>query len=249
MIYVCVVTRNQSATAGLVLWKLRKVFQEFPREYHILVADDASNDGTSETLDTYQRSLPLTLHQHEKPLGWAACLEELLRDALRRSDRPKRDCVVTLPADFSVSPAVVPDLVRRFESGADVVVGEVDGADPSLGMRLVRRHAAWLLRPGVSLPGIRDLTSGVSLIRLITLKNCLKERPDGLLASSGASTHAELVARAAAGARQISAVGVAGRPEAAAEYTLGDALGLALDLLRSGRRLRIPAPTAPVSRG
>ena len=50
MLYVCIATRNNGPTVGPLLWKLRKVFQEFPREYHILVADDGSTDGAGETL-------------------------------------------------------------------------------------------------------------------------------------------------------------------------------------------------------
>lgn len=246
MIYVCVVARNQAPTVGLLLWKLRKVLQEFPREYHILVADVGSDDGTAQTLETYQRALPMTLlRKGEK--GYAAGLDALVRDALARSDRPKRDSIITLPADFSISPAVVPELVKRFESGADLVVAEAEAA-ASLGMSLVRRWAPWLLKPGLTLPGVRDLTSGVCLVRLITLKNALKERADGLLESEGVSAHAELLARAGTSARQISTVTVPIRPEAAADASLGSALALAVDLFRTGRRLRIPAPTATVQR-
>ncbi len=246
MIYVCVVARNQAPTVGLLLWKLRKVLQEFPREYHILVADIGSDDGTDQTLETYQRALPMTL-QREAGGGYAAGLDALVRDALARSDRPKRDCILTLPADFSISPAVVPELVKRFESGADLVVAEAE-ATASLGMSLVRRWAPWLLKPGLTLPGVRDLTSGVCLVRLITLKSALKDRSDGLLESEGLSAHAELLARAGASARQITTLSVPARPEAAADASLGSALALALDLFRTGRRLRIPAPTTTVQR-
>ena len=245
MIYVCVVARNQAPTVGLLLWKLRKVLQEFPREYHILVADIGSDDGTDQTLETYQRALPMTL-QREAGGGYAAGLDTLVRDALARSDRPKRDCILTLPADFSISPAVVPELVKRFESGADLVVAEAEAA--SLGMRLVRRWAPWLLKPGLTLPGVRDLTSGVCLVRLITLKSALKDRSNGLLESEGLSAHAELLARAGASARQITTVSVPARREATADASLGSALALALDLFRTGRRLRIPAPTTTVQR-
>jgi glycosyltransferase involved in cell wall biosynthesis len=249
VIYVCIAAQNETGTVGLVLWKLRKVFEEFPREYHILAADDGSTDGTAQTLEAYRRALPMEVLRQERPRGFAAALDALLRDALGRSDRPKRDCVVTLPADFSISPDVLPELVRRFESGADVVVGETAPRERSLGMRLVQRSAAWLLRPGLSLPGIRDLTSGACLIRLITLRNCLKERTNGLLETEGAAAFPELVARAAAAARQIAAVEAPAHPEALTPPTSGRAaLALARDLFQAGRRLRIPPPTATVVR-
>jgi hypothetical protein len=249
MIYVCVAARNDASTVGLLLWKLRKVFEEFPREYHILVADDASDDGTAELLETYQRALPMSLQRHQAQVGYAASLEGLARDALRRSDRPKRDCVVTLPADFAVTPAALPELLRRFESGADVVVGETPSGREPLGTRLVRRCAPWLLKPGLSLPGVRDLTSGVGVIRLITLRNCLRDPSERFLQSEGPCAHAELVARTAARARQIAAVTLEEPAPSVPARRREGALSEILSYFRAGRRLRIPAPTTTIQRG
>src|SRR5439155_25365331 len=132
-----------------------------------------------------------------------------LREALSRSDRPNRDFAVTIHADFSVSPAALPDLVRAMESGADLVVAETVNDERSLAMRLVRRSAPWLLRPGLNVPGVRDLLSGVCAVRLATLKYCIRDPGQSLLESRGrAAAHAELVARSAAAARQISVVAV-----------------------------------------
>src|SRR5574341_2107287 len=102
VIYVCVPSHNQGATLGLLLWKVRQVFQAFPREYQFLVADDASTDGTREVLDLYQQALPVTVLRPPAREGYAAALERLLRESLHRTDRPKRDCALTLPADFAV---------------------------------------------------------------------------------------------------------------------------------------------------
>jgi glycosyltransferase involved in cell wall biosynthesis len=248
VIYVCIATHNDDPTVGLLLWKLRKVFQEFPREYHILVADDASTDGTRETLETYQRALPMTLIRHEQARGRAAVLDALFRDALGRSDRPKRDCVATIPADFTVSPAVLPDLIKRYESGADVVIGEVELEGGWLGAQFVRRAAPWLLKPGIMLPGVRDLLSRVSIIRLVTLKTCYRDRPNGLLDTDGICADAELVARAAANARQLAAVDVPPYQNGEERRAELPTLATAIRLFRAGRRLQIPAPQVEVQR-
>src|ERR1043166_3647212 len=91
MIYACIPSFNEGPTVGLVLWKIRKVFEEFPREYQILVADDASTDQTTPLLDSYTKVLPLTLLRHPSQQGYARTVEELLSLALERTDRPKRD--------------------------------------------------------------------------------------------------------------------------------------------------------------
>src|SRR5438034_441295 len=113
MIYVCVPVHNEARTAGLVLWKVRQVFTAFPREYQLLVLDDASTDDTSEVLASYAKVLPMTIVTHRERRGYARSLEELLRLALQRTDRPKRDCAITLHADFVHSPESMEDLVQR----------------------------------------------------------------------------------------------------------------------------------------
>lgn len=241
MIYVCVTAKDNATTIGLVLWKVRQVFTEFPREYQLLVADDGSTDATAEVLERYQHVLPMTVFRQDGPRGYAASVETLLRAALERSDRPKRDSAILVPPDFAISPDAIPALVRRLESGADVVIAEsLDGNEP-FGLRLLRRSTPWLLRPGVRVPGVRDLTSGFLALRLVTLKLALRDRAGALLESDGICARAELVARAAAEARQIAVVSVPSRP-AAGSRTETSALALALQLFRTGRRLRIRAP-------
>ena len=98
------------------------------------------------------------------------------------------------------------------------------------------------------MPGVQDLLSGVCAVRLITLRHCLRDRPDRLFDTEGACASAELIARAAADARQISVVSITPEhlhPEVAAR---NHALSLALQLFRAGRQLHIPEPAAPVKR-
>lgn len=245
MIYVCTHANNNASTVGLLLWKVRRVFTAFPREYHLLVADDGSSDATREVLDLYQRVLPVTVLRSETARGYAAYLDLLLRDALRRTDRPKRDCAITIRPDFSVRADALPDFVRRIESGADLVVGESVDGDRSLARRFVRRRAGWLLRPGVRVPGVRDFVSGCFAVRLSTLRACLRTR-DSLLDTDGWSANAELIARTAAEARQISVLTLP--PGPLATDAAPGAITLALALYRTGRRLQIPAPAAPIER-
>jgi len=157
MIYVCVPVHNEAKTAGLVLWKVRQVFSAFPREYQLLVLDDASTDGTAELLASYAKVLPMTTITHRQRQGYARSLEELLRLALQRTDRPKRDCAITLHADFVHSPEAMEEMVKRLESGADLVVAELlEDRGGSRALRLARRWAPRLLR----LPGLHDTISG-----------------------------------------------------------------------------------------
>jgi len=110
-------------------------------------------------------------------------------------------------ADFTHNPQTIPDLVRRIESGADLVVaeGRLEG-ESSRARALVRRHAPSLLRGVVAVPNVRDLVSGFAAIRLVALKNAIRSQADRLLMTDNWAANAELYWRAGRYSRRIEAV-------------------------------------------
>jgi hypothetical protein len=160
-----------------------------------------------EVLERYTRVLPLTVIRHRERIGYAASIEELLRKAVDRTDRPKRDSAVLMHADFAHGPHFIPDLVRRIESGADIVIaqGKLEG-EPSRSRRLVRRFAPVLLRGVVSVPGVTDVVSGFAIFRLVTLRNAFRRGASPLLTSQGWAANAELYDRAARHARRVETI-------------------------------------------
>ncbi len=209
MIYVLVPAYNEAATVGLLLWKVRQVFTAFPREYQLLAVDDASTDGTDAVLAPYARALPLTLVTHRQRQGYARSLEELLRLASSRTDRPRRDLAVVLQADFSDPPDDIPEMVKRVESGADLVLADY-GRRPGLprGEKLVRRLVRLLSRRSAS-GGASEHVGTLKAMRLITLARALSAqggRP--LLTREGWAADAELLGAVAGQARRVDVVGI-----------------------------------------
>ena len=247
MIYVCIPSRNEAPTVGLLLWKIRQVFAAFPREYQLLVLDDGSTDSTAEVLEPYARVLPLTVIRRDSSQGYAASVEELLRKAVELTDRPKRDAAILMHADFAHSPQIVPDLVRRIESGADLVVAEGQLAgEPSRGHRILRRHAPTLLRGVVTVPTVKDLVSGYSAIRLVALRNAIRSQAGQLLHTDGWAANAELFWRTARYARRVETVpsverhDLRSRPSRIRPWDTAAALWAARRVLRAS-----PVPPAP----
>jgi glycosyltransferase involved in cell wall biosynthesis len=210
LIYICIPAYNEASTIGLLLWKIRQVMSEFPRDYELLVIDDASSDDTEEVLAPYARVLPLTVIRNEERLGYASSLERVIREAVRRSTHPKRDVVVTLQGDFTEAPGDIPLLIKRIEGGADVVEA-VAGAGSGVprAQRWSRRGLPLLLRNAPLPEGIRDPLSGFRAYRVGVLKRAITERNGSpLLSRQGWAANVELLLAVAPHSRRADAMDV-----------------------------------------
>ncbi|HWN18087.1 MAG TPA: glycosyltransferase family 2 protein [Gemmatimonadales bacterium] len=247
MIYVCIPSYNEAPTIGLLLWKIRQVFAGFQREYQMLVLDDGSSDSTAEVLERYTRVLPLSVIRHPERQGYADSVEELLRLAVERTDRPKRDCAILMHADFAHGPHFIPDLVRRIESGADIVIAEskLEG-ESSRVRRWVRRLAPHVLRGAVSVPGVTDLVSGFAVFRLVTLRNAFRGTPSQLLTTEDWAANAELYGRASRHARRVETISAVERRDLRQRESRISAWAPMINVWRSrGPLSHLPPPHPP----
>lgn len=196
MIYIGLPVHNEQHTIGLLLWKIRALLTEQGRDFQLLVVDDASTDDTAEVLEPYGRVLPLTVLTNETRQGYAASVERLIREAVRRSDYPKRDGLLILQGDFSEAPELIPDMVRTFEGGADVVAARTSSVRAlPRPVKTARLGGAILARTFPIPDEVDDPLSGFRLYRLVPLKRVLAgmrgEEP--LLRHDGWAANVELL--------------------------------------------------------
>ena len=61
MLYICIPVHNEAPTIGVLLWRLRGAFQDFSREYELVVYDDGTEPGqinTSLTVPPFGAPVP-----------------------------------------------------------------------------------------------------------------------------------------------------------------------------------------------
>jgi glycosyltransferase involved in cell wall biosynthesis len=240
-----------------LLWRIRKVFQEYPREYEILVFNDGSADATAETLQAYTDVLPLTIIGSEEHVGYARALDALIREVSRRTRYPRRDGMIVMQADFTDQPEHLPELIKRFEGGADLVVAErplaAESAAPPRPVRWLRRVAPWVLRPLMKVPGVSDPFGTFRLYRITLLRDLLRHAGDEPIVQGTVwAANADLLVRTAPLARRIETVALEPRYDLRPRESRIHPWTDAVDLYRFGRtrrhRTAAPSRAAPGAR-
>jgi glycosyltransferase involved in cell wall biosynthesis len=244
---IAIPVRNEAPTIGVLLWRVRAVFQEYPREFEVLVFNDGSTDATAEVLVPYTSALPLTVLGGSQPVGYARAVDTLLREAARRTRYPRRDAVILMQGDFTDQPEHIPELVRRFEGGADIVCAErpIDRAMPAAERRL-RRVARWVLKRTLASTASEDPFGTFKLIRLSTVRDLIKVRGDApLIAAAGWAGNLELLQAARAAARRVEMVPLPARYDLRMRESRRRVISDTVDLMRTARRVRASAALAP----
>jgi glycosyltransferase involved in cell wall biosynthesis len=246
VLYICIPAYNEAQTIGVLLWRIRKVFQEYSREYEILVYNDGSTDATEEALGPYAEVLPLTVLGGREHVGYGRALDALCRAVSTRTRYPRRDAMITLQADFTDQPEHLPELIKRFEGGADLVVGErnLGGATPTP-VRRLRWIGSLAMRASGSVPGVADPFGSMRLYRISLIRDLIKEAGNApIIQGQGWAANFELLRRTAPLARRLETVALEPRYDVRARESRVRPWADGLALFRSGRPSIGRKPTA-----
>ena len=245
MIYVALPARDERHTVGVLVWRLREIFAELGRDFRVLALDDASSDGTAEILEPYDRVAPLTILHNDVRRGYAASLERIVHEALRSSSYHKRDGLLVMQSDFTDDPGSIPEFVRRFQGGADMVAGvRTDLSTAARSTRALRLGARLLARPPGTPAGLADPWNGFRLYRLIVLRRAIADLVDGerLMTENGWAANLQLLLRVSPHLRQWDEVEVPFDVSRRYRESRFDAWGEMRSLYRVARQARRAKP-------
>lgn len=241
MLYICIPSYNEGPTVGVLLWRIRRVFQDYSREYEIIVYDDGSTDGTHEIVEPYAEVIPLTVLRGDERRGYGFAIDKLVREVSRRTRYARRDALIVMQADFTDQPEHIPELVKRFEGGADIVAAKQEMSEAPAPVRRLRRFAEWIQRAGLPETDADPFTT-FRLYRISVLRELLKSLGDKpVLTSSGWAANVELLLKARRFARRVETVDLAPRYDLRTRETRVRPFADALNLYRFSRRARVLA--------
>jgi hypothetical protein len=148
--------------------------------------------------------------------------------------------MVLMQGDFTDQPEHLPELVKRFEGGADVIVAERERvASTPAPVRRLRRVASWVMRPFVSVPGVSDPFSGFQLYRISVIREMLKAAGDApIVGGEGWAVNVDLLHRATPHARRVETVLLAPRYDLRPRESRIRPLTDAMRLYRHARAMR-----------
>ena len=255
MLYVCLPAHDEATTVGVLLWRIRKVFQGYSREYEILVYDDGSTDETGEVLAPYADVAPLTVLKGDARKGYAYALDTLAREASRRTKYPRRDAMVIMQGDFTDQPELLPELIKKFEGGVDIVIGERASKGQSAEVRKLRSLSGWALRLSAGAIGLTDPFASYRLYRISLIREVLKsDGPKPLAKTDGWAANLELLMATLPLARRVERIEVTSRYDLRVRPSRIRPLTDAMALYRFGRtvrgkRIAIPSQPAAAEQG
>lgn len=154
---------NEAAGLETLLWRIARALDE--ANYVIVVVDDGSTDGTAGIAEALTGRLPIRVIRHERNSGYGAAIRTGLLAA-----RELADVTVTMDADDSHDPSLIPLMLYGVACGSDVVVASrfVPGGREvgvPVHRRILSHGAAFVFARLLRVNGIRDYTSGYRAYR------------------------------------------------------------------------------------
>jgi dolichol-phosphate mannosyltransferase len=164
--------------------------------YSVIVVDDGSRDATALVTSRASLQMPVELVQHKQNQGLAAAIRTGLTTAAERAGA--NDVIVTMDADNTHPPRLIPGMLDKLREGNDVVIASrfqpgavVHGVPQS---RLIYSIGVrWMFQALLPIRNVRDFTCGYRAYRAESLRKTIDHYGDDLVTETGFSCMADVL--------------------------------------------------------
>lgn len=196
MTYVVLPAYNEADGLPLLLERIRRVFADNGKSYHVIVVDDASTDDTADIAVDFSASMPVSLVQHIENQNLPGALRSGLTAAVGLAQ--EGDVIVTMDGDDTHPPAFINPLLQKIEEGYDIVTASrYQSGSRVVGVpkfRVLMTYGAKLLFQTIMpIPGVRDYTCGYRAYRFNVLKETMDHYGEQFVSEKGFSCMADVL--------------------------------------------------------
>lgn len=175
-VWVVLPAYNEEQSLPPLLDRISDAMLHARLEYTVLVVDDGSSDATGRIARSYAERIPLTLETHPVNLGLGATIRDGLTKSCQLAD--PGDVIVTMDADNSHDPNLIPRMVWSLREGRDVVIASRYREGSSVrgvpfARRVFSRVAGAMFQTVFPIAGVRDYTCGFRAYRAGVLQHAL----------------------------------------------------------------------------
>ena len=203
--FVVLPAYNEEQALPRLLAKLALLYAEGRLAGCVLVVDDGSHDHTAEIARKWGD--PVELVSHPRNMGLGAAIRTGLTHATRLAALD--DAIVTMDADDTHIPGLVPRMVQTLGEGYDLVIASrYQPGSRTLGVSAVRQFlswgAGWLFQLTLPMDGVRDYTCGFRAYRAGLVQAAFERWGDRLIDRNDFSSMPRLLLRM----RRLNAIAV-----------------------------------------
>lgn len=193
MLYVVLPAYNEEEALALLLPRIRQVMERHRLVGQVVVVDDGSTDRTAGVAESAGGDKVI---RHARNMGLGAALRTGLRYATQISQ--PGDIIVTMDADNTHNPALIPRMIQRIDEGFDILIASRfrSGArvvGVSFFRQFLSQAGGWVYRLLLPIRGVRDYTSGYRAYRAAVLQMAFERWGERFISETGFAAVADIL--------------------------------------------------------
>lgn len=189
---------NEENSLPQLLARADEFYTESGLNMDVLVVNDGSTDSTLDIAKTYDGNVKVGVEDLQPNRGLAGAIRAGLTEGIRGLEPD--DIVVTMDADDSHNPALIADMVRELQNGADLAIASrYRKGSKVIGLSKFREMtsigAKWMFQIMAPMRGVRDYTCGFRAYKVELIEKALDYYGEDLIEQQGFACMAEILLR------------------------------------------------------